>query len=356
MIRAGLHRGLGFWHGGMVATLGFLVSLGTLTPAAFGSVLPTVQGLEASEVTETNAVLGTAIDPVEGGAHYQFQIAASPSEFASEILCPKHTESSTDSVCTGTYAEDVLPIGEIWDEPQHVALNLNEVGMVLQPGSTYYYRVLAARAVGKEGDEAIDWEVPTVMSETRGFTTDSGLEPSIPPDLSVPDSKLVPAPILPPRPVCENAVRREGKVRCVKPQDRLPRFCRVSTADAALRSSARRTAGGVALLVDESRVPAGAFVYARLANFRATPATYGHAFSIYRRTRDGWQRDPSTPAGPWPKSRGRLAPETAGKCYIFRVPVKQQAGRYQISTWSIQLSPRTKRGLAHRSANFIVTR
>jgi hypothetical protein len=204
----------------------FLGLVGAYPPAAFGAQPPALQGVGVSQVTETNAVLGATLDPVDGGAHYQFQIAADPSGFASEILCPAHTEPSINPICTGTYAEGVLPIGEVWAEAQHVELNLNEVGVALQPGSTYYYRVLAARAVGEEEDETIDWEDPTVVSETRGFTTDRGLEPSAPPDLSVPVPKVVPTPILPPRrPGCRKEVRREGKVRCVKP--RIPSFCAI---------------------------------------------------------------------------------------------------------------------------------
>jgi hypothetical protein len=205
--------------------LAVFAHLGAHPPVALGAQPPALQDLGVSAVTETNAVLGATIDPVEGGAHYQFQIAANPSEFASEIICPAHPEPSIDSICAGTNAEGVLPIGEVWAEAQQVELNLNEVGSTLRPGSTYYYRVLAARAVGEEEDETIDWEDLTVMSETRGFTTDSGLEPSIPPDLSVPNPLVVPSPILGPRRPCKNVVRREGKVRCVKPQ--VQSFCGV---------------------------------------------------------------------------------------------------------------------------------
>jgi hypothetical protein len=137
-----------------------------------------------------------------------------------------------------------------------------------------------------------------------------------------------------------------------------PRFCRVPTAEAALALSAGRrgmdSPRGVVYLVDKSRVAPGETVYARLANFSSSiPAAFGRAFSIERRTSSGWELDPASPDGPWPKVLGRLAPGSAARCYIFKVPATHPEGRYQFST-RVQLRAGTKRVLARRHIAFEV--
>lgn len=344
----------------VVAVLAMSVQFGSVAPAALGASPPVIESVGVSDVTDSNAVLSAVIDPVEGGAYYQFQIAADPSEFASEILCPEDFEAGTGPSCEGPSAKGVLPIGELWGETQAVELDLSDAGVTLQSGSAYYFRVLVARAADEEEDEVIEWEEPTVVGETRDFTTgNNGGEPSVPPVLAVPlsiPSYSVAYDLIGTRPLCRGErIRRRGRVLCVK-----PRFCRGIAADAALKASSRRasfgTPKGLVLLVDERQVRAGRRAYARLANFRDTDVAYRHAFSIERWTKDGWEMDPSSPDGPWPKSMDRLAPGEAGKCYVFDVPRKQPAGRYRFSATDVQLKPLTKFSLTWESASFRVKR
>lgn len=351
----------------VIAALALCVQGGSLVPAAFGASPPVVESVGVSEVTESNAVLSAAIDPVEGGAYYQFQIATDPSELASEILCLENPEAGSDPQCEGVKAKGALPIGELWGEVQSIELDLNDAGVILPPESTYYFRVLAARAADGEEDEAIEWEEPTVVGETKGFTTSGiGGDPSVPPVLAVPQgspqSHFGHSLLLGPRKPCTGVLRRRrGKLICLK-----PRFCRGGVAEEALKASSREGLAapkGVVLLVDERQVRAGERAYARLANFRDPDATYDRfqgavaydrTFAVQRWTKkSGWEEDPGSPDGPWPKSIGRLAPGEAGKCYVFRVPAKQPVGRYRFSV-HIQLKPRTKFDVAWRTADFRV--
>ena len=50
-----------------------------------------------------------------------------------------------------------------------MSLDLESVGTGLEPGTTYYYRVIAARIVPTE--DTTQWEEPTVFGVDQTFTT-----------------------------------------------------------------------------------------------------------------------------------------------------------------------------------------
>jgi hypothetical protein len=107
--------------------------------------------------------------------------------------------------------------------------------------------------------------------------------------------------------------------------------------------------GKVSLVVKSRHLKPGQTVYARLVNFSPENASYGLAFRIERFSGSGWEMDSSSPDGPWPKSRGRLSPGFAGKCFRFQIPAGQPRGRYRLSA-RVQLSVGDRR----RSGEFFV--
>lgn len=133
---------------------------------------PSIESESVSSLTPTDATLEAEIDPgnLEVGAYYQFQLVSETSEYASEILCPTNLPPTTDG-CNGTQSASALPIGFIpgGSEPSSVSLDLSSAGVMLAPGTTYHYRVLAARRIATE--DTIEWEAPAVSGEDKEFTT-----------------------------------------------------------------------------------------------------------------------------------------------------------------------------------------
>jgi len=141
-------------------------------PAAFaeeGEELPTIDKQSVSGVTSTNAILEAQVSPhSEHGADYQFQLVTDPEEYVPEILCPYPPEWPI--LCIGPAAEGVLPIEYVAGEATQVSLDLSgEGGVTLQPGTTYHYRVLAARSALTE--DTVEWEGLTVFGPDQTFTT-----------------------------------------------------------------------------------------------------------------------------------------------------------------------------------------
>jgi hypothetical protein len=148
--------------------------LGFTTPPA----TPSIGSESVSHVTSTDATLEAEID-VEGlqhGADYQFQIVQNPSEYASELICPS-TRPQGHEICVGPQSPGVAPIGFVPSDEvgplksSEVSLDLAGAGITLKPGTTYHYRVLAARSVQTE--DTIQWEGPTVYGADQTFTTPS---------------------------------------------------------------------------------------------------------------------------------------------------------------------------------------
>jgi hypothetical protein len=145
-----------------------------------GAPLPSIEGESVSHVTSTDATLEAQIDveSLRHGADYQFQIVENTSEYASELICPS-TRPQGHEICVGPQSPGAAPIGfapsgEEGPGPlksSPVSLDLGGAGITLKPGTTYHYRVLAARSVQTE--DTIQWEGPTVYGADRTFTTPS---------------------------------------------------------------------------------------------------------------------------------------------------------------------------------------
>jgi hypothetical protein len=167
-----------------LAAIGCFMWVLAASASAQASTVPVIESESVSNVTATDATLEASVNPKEAatGDYYQFQLVRSPSEYASEILCPAKLPAGTDG-CIGTQSASALPIGFIpgntaqpgVDHP--ISLDLASAGVTLQPGTTYHYRVLVARRVQTE--DTIEWEPPTVYGADQTFTTPSGPPPSI---------------------------------------------------------------------------------------------------------------------------------------------------------------------------------
>jgi len=145
---------------------------------------PSIVSESASNITQTGATLEAQINPEadQAGDYAQFQLVKDPSEYASGILCPATLPPGADG-CIGTQSANALPIGWVCGSCEQeattrpVSLDLASAGVTLKPGTTYHYRVLAARRVQTE--DTIQWEPPTVYGPDQTFTTPSGPPPVI---------------------------------------------------------------------------------------------------------------------------------------------------------------------------------
>ncbi len=140
---------------------------------------PTVESEAASHVTEHHATLEAKIDSEDlpEGAYYQFQVVKSASEYLPELTCPEPLlppygdNADCGSPDSSPHTPGALPLGYIAKGPegQSVSLSLAAAGVTLQPGTTYHYRVLAAKRV--QSEDGVDWQGPFVAGPDRTFTT-----------------------------------------------------------------------------------------------------------------------------------------------------------------------------------------
>ncbi len=164
----------------MSIALTFLVFSGS----ALAAYSPKIESTVAYQLTETAATLEAKINPEglpgERGAYYQFEVVANTTEYSPEIVCPVQEiwPLGLDG-CIGTHAE-ALPIGfiERGTGGSYVHVDLAKAGVTLTPGTTYHYRVLAARA--KQTEDTLEWEAPAVIGPDQTFTT---LTPGTPPGI-----------------------------------------------------------------------------------------------------------------------------------------------------------------------------
>ncbi len=163
----------------------FALMLLVFSGSARASSPPVIGSTVAYGVTQSDATLETWIDPGEllEGAYYQFQVVANTSEYLSELACPEHgVQLSKPDGCggpdSGPTTPGALPIGFIEKEPEsrYVRLDLAAAGMTLKPGTTYHYRVLAAKRV--QSEDTLNWEGPPAVGPDQTFTT---LTPGTPP-------------------------------------------------------------------------------------------------------------------------------------------------------------------------------
>ena len=150
-----------------------LLALGVSASCANAS--PLIQSESVSSVTSTDATLHASIESQEAanGVVYQFQLLPDPGEAPTELQCPSAHPSPYDG-CGGPVNPAALPLetidgGEIivaGGSP--VSLDLATAGVSLEPGRTYYYRVLAADRIATE--DTLEWEAPAVVGPSKSFT------------------------------------------------------------------------------------------------------------------------------------------------------------------------------------------
>jgi hypothetical protein len=165
-----------------VIAIGIVVSVAALPTAALAVSSPSIEWTNAWNLTPTDATLGAGIDPagLPNGAYYQFQVVQNTSEYLSEIACPPRAElKGTDGCGPGPEVQGALPIGQVPDgaKGETVTLDLAGAGITLKPGTTYHYRVLAAKALQTE--DTLQWEPPALLAPDQTFTTPLASAPSI---------------------------------------------------------------------------------------------------------------------------------------------------------------------------------
>ncbi len=151
----------------VLVTLAF-ASLGVASAAASP---PTIESESLSDIAATDATLEAQINPhgASAGVLYQFQLLLDPGEASSELACPPSPPPGY-STCVGPQDPSALPLGWIaGDEAQTVSLDLASAGVFLEPGRTYYFRVLAADR--KLSEDAAEWEAPAVLGASEQLST-----------------------------------------------------------------------------------------------------------------------------------------------------------------------------------------
>jgi hypothetical protein len=149
-----------------VGLLSVLFGVGTAVASP-----PSIEGESVSNVTSTDATLEAVVDPqgAANGVFYQFQLLLDPGEAPTELACPPSPPPGY-SACVGPQSSEALPIGFISGTGPHpVALELSGAGVSLEPGRTYFYRLLAAPA--KQTEDSVEWESPAVLGQSKDFTT-----------------------------------------------------------------------------------------------------------------------------------------------------------------------------------------
>jgi hypothetical protein len=143
------------------------MSLALVDAGVASASQPSISGTQASHITSTNATLEAEIDPQGASAEvfYQFQLLLDPGEAPTEIACPPSVRPYP--TCEGPQDPDALPINWITGR-QKVRLDLSGAGVSLDPGRTYYFRVLAADRVFEEDE--VKWEAPAAVGPVKSFT------------------------------------------------------------------------------------------------------------------------------------------------------------------------------------------
>ncbi|MGA9285090.1 MAG: hypothetical protein WBV85_06565 [Solirubrobacteraceae bacterium] len=166
----------------LLATIGVALSIAVLPAVGLASSSPSIEWINAWNLTPTDATLGAGIGPagLPPGVYYQFQVVKNTSEYLSEIACPPRAElKGTDGCGPGPEVEGALPIGSVPDgtKGETVTLDLASAGITLKPGTTYHYRVLAAKALQTE--DTLQWEPPVIVAPDQTFTTPLASMPAV---------------------------------------------------------------------------------------------------------------------------------------------------------------------------------
>lgn len=220
--------------------------IGLLCASPAGAIPPTIESQSVSGITETSATLEAEIDPqnLEGGAFYQFQLVTDPDDFWPAVTCPEmHPNTPPVVQCLGPYGtiDGPPPVASILRrpgdlpterlfgsaDPQAVSLDLGTIGRVLEPETTYHFRVLAVEAFLWTVDTIV-WEDPPGYGPDQTFTT-LGEDPPHPPDPGEPDPQVqTPVPAGDPVPTAPTLRRAQAPRRCQKAKSRRVKSRRIS--------------------------------------------------------------------------------------------------------------------------------
>lgn len=124
------------------------------TPVAQAGDPPTIESTSVSGLTETDATLNAVINPNGRDTVYKLQIDTTGNfRFYQTDSCALHAPNT--GCATVIVPGDPLPAGLVeppesslpaGTENQHVSVDLASIGAVLQPGTTYHYRAIAANS------------------------------------------------------------------------------------------------------------------------------------------------------------------------------------------------------------------
>jgi hypothetical protein len=140
-------------------------------PSGALATAPTIESESVSRLTPTDATLEAEVDPQDAphGVFYQFQLLLDPGGTPAELQCPSSPPAGY-STCVGPQSPGSLSLGFLsGSDSRPVSVDLASAGVALQPGHTYYYRLLVAPAVPSE--DAAEWEAPAVVGPSKSFTT-----------------------------------------------------------------------------------------------------------------------------------------------------------------------------------------
>jgi len=154
----------------------FLLAFGSFawTASASASSPPSIESESVSNVTPTDATLEAQINPNRLYTAYEFQIDTTGNYTFPLRGCPLPLPG--DPVCDPLGGSETLPSGLLEPSPtylaagsgdQFVSLDLASIGAMLQPATTYHYRVIASN--GGQNVDGLD----------QTFTTPSTGAPSI---------------------------------------------------------------------------------------------------------------------------------------------------------------------------------
>jgi hypothetical protein len=158
-----------------------------LPAAAQAAEAPVIGSTVAYGITQSDATLEAWINPgkLPEGVYYQFQVVTNTSEYLPELACPEHgVQLLKPDGCggpdSGPSTPGALPIGFIEKEPEsrYERVDLAKAGVTLKPGTTYHYRVLAAKRV--QSEDTLNWQGPPAVGPDQTFTT---LTPGTPPTI-----------------------------------------------------------------------------------------------------------------------------------------------------------------------------
>ncbi len=142
---------------------------------------PAIESESATNVTENDATLEAMIDPNGAYTAYEFQVAATSNFAYPHMACPLTLPGYAQ--CYVMSGDEPLPPGLVKEPSQgsipagsgerSVSLDLASIGAILQPATTYHYRVIAANTSNGQTVEGPDqtFITPSKPSSEPGPTS-----------------------------------------------------------------------------------------------------------------------------------------------------------------------------------------